>query len=182
MDLTGCTMRAKYRITGPSHEAAWSDSRVAFAHFLDRANRFRALFGLSSGLIAGRDEFEALSRQPGITAYHWHGVRGGLAVEGDLTPEAKELFKRYVIVEGTEPLWIYGLYEGDDPLLFITDWNGCDVFLDQHDVNALIAAGLRPESWHIYEASGISSEPDWYTWQGFHYWNDKSGREGKGLG
>jgi len=70
-----------------------------------------------SDLAEGKDEFRRL---PKVSVTPWSGMEGAIAVSGEMTPEARELFTK--CAEEQDPwLWSYTLFRDGKELLSVSD-------------------------------------------------------------
>ena len=123
--------------------------RNLLAYGLEQADAFVVHMPDGDGPLShGRQEFRAL---PGSTVSTWPGMAGAIAISGELTAAARDLFWRtetsLLSYDAGEKLWDYRLLRGGDEILSIGDFADLLVFLNDDDLTHLTALGISTLEW-----------------------------------
>nr|PZN01878.1 MAG: hypothetical protein DIU66_10770 [Bacillota bacterium] len=90
------------------------------------ASHFEAHFPNDPHLGEGRDEFLQL---PKIKVEPWNGMKGAIAVKGEMTPEARALFLQIIETQFIL-LWDFMLFKDEQKLLSVSDYT--DRIITEH--------------------------------------------------
>lgn len=82
-------------------------------------SHFEARFPDDPALSEGKDEFLQL---PKISVESWSGMKGAIAVKGEMTPEARALFLRIIDSEDIR-LWDFVIFRDGKKLLSVSDYD-----------------------------------------------------------
>lgn len=82
------------------------------------ASHFEVRFPDDPALSEGKEEFLQL---PKISVEPWSGMKGAIAVKGEMTPEARALFLRIIDSEDIQ-LWDFVLFRDGKKLLSVSDY------------------------------------------------------------
>ena len=127
--------------------------RDLLTYCLDRADAFVVHMPDGDGPLSyGRNEFGAL---PGSTVSAWSGMADAIAISGELTAAARDLFRQ---TEGSlrsynsgEKLWDYRLLHNGDEILTIGDYADLLVAMTDEDLTHLTALGISTQEWDSVE-------------------------------
>ena len=135
-------------------------------HFLmERSDTFRIIFqgtrdvfDADTFLNAGKREFLSL---PSITISPYKGMENSIEVAGELNRVARELFLSFMApaFEGWKPdLWSFQFLKGNDVLLRVEDFTVGLLFLEESDVEDLLAEGIGVDGTDLEEIENFSAE------------------------
>lgn len=82
------------------------------------ATHFEVRFPDDPALSEGKEEFLQL---PNISVEPWSGMKGAIAVKGEMTPKARALFLRMIDGEDIR-LWDYVLFRDGKKILSVSDY------------------------------------------------------------
>jgi len=125
---------------------------TCFRSIMEKADTFQIIFQVQSdaldaeGLNAGKQEFLNL---PSIRISAYGGMEDSIQVAGELKMGARELFLRFMApaFQGYKPdLWSFQFLEGDDVVLKVEDFTVGLLFLEESEVEGLVARGVNETS------------------------------------
>lgn len=92
--------------------------KTIFKYGVLSASHFEVRFPDDPALSEGKEEFLQLPR---ISVEPWSGMKGAIAVKGEMSPEARALFLRIIDNENIR-LWDFVLFRDGKKLLSVSDY------------------------------------------------------------
>ena len=139
-------MRKAFVIHNISGFKGWE---TCFQSIMEKADTFRIIFqgnrdafDTDEGLNAGK---QAFLNVPSITISPYEGMENSIEVTGKLNRVARELFLTYTApsFHGEKPdLWSFQFLKGNNVMLRVEDFTVCLLFLEESDVEDLLAQGV----------------------------------------
>jgi hypothetical protein len=137
--------------------------KTCFHSLMEKSDTFRIIFQGNSDtsdtdalLNAGKKEFLLL---PSITISPYEGMENSIEVTGALNRVAREFFLTFMApaFDGYTPdLWSFQFLKGEDVLLRVEDFTVALLFLEESDVEDLLAQGV--DRTNLEEIDNFSAE------------------------
>ncbi len=134
---------------------------TCFHSLMEKSDTFRIIFqgnrdasDADAFLNAGKREF---LNMPSITISAYEGMENSIEVTGELNEAARELFQTFMApaFQGWKPdLWSFQFLKGNEVLLRIEDFTVGLLFLEESDVEDLLARGV--EGLNVLEIDNFS--------------------------
>ncbi len=144
------------------HTPSFKGWETCFHSLMEKSDTFRIIFkgnrdtsDADAFLNAGKWEFLNL---PSVTISAYEGMENSIEVTGELSMAARELFQTFMApaFEGWKPeLWSFQFLQGNEVLLRIEDFTVGLLFLQESDVEDLLAQGV--EGLNVLEIDNFSA-------------------------
>jgi hypothetical protein len=145
------------------HIPVFKGWEICFRSIMEKSDTFRIIFQGNEDasdaddlLNAGKQEFLYL---PALTISPYAGMANSIEVTGELNKAARELFLTFMTPAfgGYKPgLWSFQFLQGDDALLRIEDFTVALLFLEESEVEELLAQGI--DGANLEEIDNFSAE------------------------
>lgn len=138
-------MRRTFLIPNISAFQAWE---TCFHSLMEKSDLFRIIFQVHSdafdadGLNAGKQEFLKL---PSITVSPYEGMENSIEVTGELNMVARKVFQTLMTPSfhgWKSALWSFQFLKGNDVMLRVEDFTVGLLFLEESEVEDLLAQGV----------------------------------------
>jgi hypothetical protein len=146
------------------HIPGFQDWETCFRYLMEKSDTFRIIFQGNSDasdaddfLNAGKREFLNL---PSLTISPYKGMENSIEVTGELNRAARELFLTFMAPASEEykpDLWSFQFLQGNDVLLRVDDWTVGELFLEESEIEDLIAQGIDGSNWEEIDNSSAEA-------------------------
>jgi hypothetical protein len=140
---------------------------TCFHYIMEKSDTFRIIFQGSKDVLesdeflnAGKREFLSL---PALTISPYEGMGNSIRVIGKLDQAARELFLTFMspAFEGYKPdLWSFEFLKGNDVKLRVGDFTDYLLFLEESEVEELLAQGVNIDGTDLEEIDYSSCQPE----------------------
>ena len=138
---------------------------TCFRFLMEKSDTFRIIFqgnrdasDADEYLNAGKKEFLDL---PSLTISPYEGMENSIKVTGELNRVARELFLTFMesAFEGYKPdLWSFRFLKGRDVLLEVADFTEGWLYLEESEVEDLLAQGIGVDGTNLEEIDSFLTE------------------------
>lgn len=147
------------------HIPGFKGWETRFHFIMEKSDTFRIIFqgnrdasDADEFLNAGKQEFLNLPTRT-ISAYE--GMDNSIEVTGELNMVARELFQTFMApsFDGWKPdLWSFQFLKGNDVMLRVEDFTVGLLFLEESEVEDLLAQGVSVDGTNLEEIDSLSAE------------------------
>jgi hypothetical protein len=143
---------------------------ICFHYIMEKSDTFRIIFQGSKDVLesdeflnAGKREFLSL---PALTISPYGGMENSIRVTGKLDQAARGLFLTFMspAFEGYKPdLWSFEFLKGNDVKLSVGDFTDYLLFLEESEVEELLAQGVNIDGTDLEEidcSCAAASQPE----------------------
>ena len=138
--------------------SSFKEWETCFQSLMEKSDTFRIIFqgnrdasDADAFLNAGKREF---LNQPSLTISAYEGMENSIEVKGELNAAARELFQTFMApaFEGRKPdMWSFQFLKGNEVLLRVEDFTVGLLFLEERDVEDLLAQGIGVDGTNVEE-------------------------------
>lgn len=158
-------MKRTFLVHSIPHFKGW---KICFHSLMEKSDTFRIIFqgnrdasDADEYLNAGKREFLNL---PAITISPYKGMENSIEVTGELNKVARELFLNFMedAFHGYKPdLWSFQFLQGNDVKLRVEDFSVGLLFLEESEVEDLLAQGVDEANLEEFDNFSIETrQPD----------------------